>query len=187
MRTVLLRCGWDNVEINLDEGENISAAVPLMQDHCERKRTSPLFVRRPWFHYELVEPVNAKARDDWHNVRVPFLNVNRPPPKPVEPIKFVEPEYVPPPHIEMRPVEPRPIVVSPEYSTIAPYSRNFGHGFGEEPFIPHNWGNDDGDLFDHLDSETRNLIREAIVIDDLTIEAQTYDRWDRLMASKAAA
>jgi hypothetical protein len=43
-----------------------------------------------------------------------------------------------------------------------------------EPDIPHNWGNDAGDLLDHLDFETRGLVREAIASADLYAELEYY-------------
>ncbi len=160
MASLSFRLGATTIEVQFEEGEDLSAAIPLLKEHCKYKL---------WYRFELVEPVPARMRDRWYNLRIPHLRT-WPPPEPVKTIKLVQPEYVPPPHIETRPAELQPRVFAPR----EPYTINFGKGFGEEPFIPHNWGNDDGDLFDHLDPQTRDLIRDAIVINDFAIEAHFH-------------
>lgn len=44
-----------------------------------------------------------------------------------------------------------------------------------EPYIPHNWGIGDADLFDHLDPETRELVREAIAHEDVAMDETLVD------------
>lgn len=55
------------------------------------------------------------------------------------------------------------------------YGHDFGYDFTQEPAIPHNWGIGDADLFDHLDPETRELVREAIAMEDFANDDTLMD------------
>jgi hypothetical protein len=57
-----------------------------------------------------------------------------------------------------------------------PKYAKYGHEYGDELTIPHNWGTGLGEGLDYLDADTRHSVYEAISIADDAVEDTLYGR-----------